>query len=221
MTSSEQNYWRILDLYIVPAMSVLGFERKRKEYFYVMERGCTKRVACGFNKRRGEDAGSMTVTVCVGFPELEEFLSRCPELSTYVNIRMDKQGCTMATDLGHLTAPFKYLSWEVAPESDLAQIGTDIVARIRRDGVRYFTEYGRVDLAVAAWKQGITFNMGSTAALYLAADEWLRGSPKMAIKQLVDVVNAEELPSTKNMYSCLLSWLQDKQLTERRVGSAK
>lgn len=92
MLLSEAKYHQIVDCHIAPLMGRLGFDEKKKGSFYLLDDGCTKRVACGLSKTRGEDTGSLSVTVCVGFKVLEDFLSECKELAKHVNVHQDKRG---------------------------------------------------------------------------------------------------------------------------------
>lgn len=208
---SEEKFREIVDDYVAPLMDELGFARKKKSWFYAVEGECTKRVACGFDKSRGQDAGSIVVTVCVGFKALEVFLSECRELASHVSFDPTPMACTMASNLGHLREPFRYLSWEITPESDAAKIGADICTRIKTDGLKFFEGYGSLERAVSAWRSGVRHNLGNMAVLYLAAYEWLYGSRERALFDLKDAVISADLPSTRNIYTCLLNHLEQLQ----------
>lgn len=215
MNASEVKYREIVDSYIAPFMKDLGFDEKKKGWFYALEAGCTKRVACGFDKHRGEDAGSISVTVCVGFKALHDFLAECNDLTRHVNVQLDKRGCTMASNLGHLREPFRLLSWEITPDSDIAKIAADICFRIKTDGLKFFADYGNLEQAVSAWRRGDRHNLGNMAVLYLAAYEWLCGSRERALFDLKDAVISADLPSTRNIYTCLLNHLEQRKNGDR------
>jgi hypothetical protein len=209
---SERKHWEIVDLHVAPLMKGWGFAQGKRGWFYALAGGCTKRLVCSFDKRRGEDAGSLHVTVCVGFKDLEDFLSNCTELGLHVNFKLDKRACTMASNLGHLAEPFRYLCWEIAPDSDVTAMAKDICFRISRDGLKYFADYGNLESAVSAWRKGDRHNLGNMAVLYLAAYEWLHGSRERALFDMRDAVISAELPSTRHIYACLLNHLES--LTE-------
>jgi hypothetical protein len=49
------------------------------------------------------------------------------------------------------------------------------------------------------------------AVIYLAAYEWLYGSRERALFELKDAVISADLPSTRNIYTCLLNHLEQLQ----------
>ena len=114
----------------------------------------------------------------------------------------------MASNLGHLADPPRYLSWEITPESDVARIGRDICLRIESDGLKFFADYGTVKLAVSAWRSGTRYNLGNLAVLYLAAYDWLQGNREGALFDLRDAVISADAPSTRHTYTCLLNHLE-------------
>jgi len=205
---SEEKYREIINNHVTPLLEQLGFKSKKKEWFYAHDDECVKRITCGFSKERGKDAGFVTVTVCVGFKALEMFLSQCPDLSSHVHFEPTQRACTMASNLGHLREPFRFLSWEIAPDSDVQSIAADICSRIETDGLNFFAEYGALERAVAAWRSGIRHNLGNLAVLYLSAYEWLYGSRERAVLELKDAVISADLPSTRHVYTSLLNYLE-------------
>jgi len=114
----------------------------------------------------------------------------------------------MAANLGHLANPPRYLSWEIRSESDATDIGRDICLRIESYGLKFFADYGTLERAVSAWRNGTRYNLGNLALLYLAAYDWLQGNRERAIFDLKDAVISADAPSTRHIYTCLLNYLE-------------
>jgi len=88
----------------------------------------------------------------------------------------------MATDLGHLMPIHNLYEWRILPDTDETATGHEIVEAIELYGLRYFKDYGTLDKALAAWENGINYNLGSRSDYYIAAAYWLRGDRERAIE---------------------------------------
>lgn len=176
--SVEILFEQIVENYIAPSLKHAGFAAKPAGLFVRWEEDCLWRVGCCFTKMRGQDAGSFTIALCVGFPDLAKFLKNFP----HCNVREVKQPCTMATSLEHLRPPHNWPEWALISTSDVKAVGDEVASVLKEYGLRFFENYGSLDKCVAAWESGINHNLGPSADFYLSSVYWLRGEKERAIE---------------------------------------
>jgi len=163
------------------SLSVSGF-RRSKHYFFREAGDAVHRVAFSFRKVRGEDFGWLSVTVCVGFRPLAEFLRG------FAEVELDsKRPCMMATDLGHLSPPCNFHEWRLDSQPN-AIVASEILERLSVHGLRYFETYGQLPAAVAAWESGINFNAGYFAQIYACAYYALQGQRERVTNELKKII---------------------------------
>jgi hypothetical protein len=174
---SSAIYIKVVSDYVAPMESAAGFRKTRKDWFQRWEGDCLWRISCYLRQERGRDEGWFSITVCVGFRSLAEFLAPCP-VCPVTDI---KSPCAMGTDLGHLRPPYNLHEWRVLPSTDVTWLGGEAVRELRDYGLPFFEQYGSLDKALKAWEHGTVYNLGSRVHFYRAAAYWLRGERQRAV----------------------------------------
>lgn len=172
----EAIYDRIVSDYIATPLSRMGFQRARPDFFIRWKGDCLQRVASLLTTNRATAEGKILVTVCVGYRSLEAFLHKC-SFSTADRVQ---QPCAMATDLGHLHAPYQYQEWRILPHTDPIVMGVEIGKELKEFGVPFLERFSTLDEALKAWEAGVRYNLGARAVFYVAAAYWLRGDRNRA-----------------------------------------
>ena len=209
-------YKTILTELVAPLLTAKGFRRARGYWFLRWEGDALWRVSCSLRTEPNEDEGLVGVQVCVGFRSLEEFM----EGFDTSPLRNPKTPCIMATEIGHLMPQARWHQWRLLPEDDPHVIGHEIATAIEQYGLDYFAKYGSVDKALAAWEQGINYNLCSRADFYIAAVYWLRGDRQRAIgfinrsiERYEALYQAQRQPSDRNLIKerqVFLKFLEEK-----------
>lgn len=171
-------YQEVVSRFVAPLLERKGFKRGKKDWFFHWEGESLWRVATGFRKVPDRDEGWLSITVCVGFKDLASFLQDFSK----EDIKGVNEPCIMATDIGHLKPPYSFFEYRLLPDINTAFLGSVVTNDIETFLLPYFTQYGDLEKALAAWENGITYNLGAGADLYIASAYWLRGDQKRAIE---------------------------------------
>jgi len=168
----------IVDVYVAPFLQANGFSRRSSGVFFRESGDDFWRVACDLRKARGVNLGWATVSVCVGFRSLIDFLWPSEAFNWAILDR--KRPCIMAANLGHLRPDGQYHEWRIEPGLNTELISMEIINDLRMYGFQYFEEFGALPKAVEAWEEGTRFNLGDHAYLYLAGAYCLMGNSQLA-----------------------------------------
>lgn len=180
----EAVYQSLILQYIDPWLTDNGFVRSGKFDYRQGEGDVVWHVDFLFTKQRGVDAGTILVSLAIGFRSIANFLSKFP----FLNTKKTRYPGLFGSNLGTLGPRGNYYEWELAMDTHLEQLGDALITEIERYGLPFLAKYGDIPNALQLWLKSTyshsecPFPLSNQVEFYVAAAHWLNNERKQAIE---------------------------------------